>query len=85
MFVRRDGTSTTRYLTVRIGLFFLGAGIWVAGVLGENRAWTGAAMGVILAALILGTIARKRDGAEGGEDVEDDGEDATGESDFLDD
>lgn len=81
MFVRRDATPTTRFLTVRVGLFFLGAGIWLAGVMGENRAWTGAAVAVILAALILGIVARKREEAEDTEDADDEQDEANPGSD----
>lgn len=59
MFVRRDSPPATRFLAIRVGLFFLGAGIWVAGVMGENAVWTGTAVVVILAGVVLGVIARR--------------------------
>ncbi len=74
MFARRDRPPATRFLAIRIGLLFLGAGIWVAGVLGENYGWTGVAIVVILAGVVLGIVARRGE-ERAGEEL-DDGDEA---------
>ena len=37
IFLRRDRPPVRRLVAVRVGLFFLGAGIWLAGVMGRDR------------------------------------------------
>lgn len=44
----------------RVGLFFFGAGIWVGGLVSENRSVTGAAIGVLVLAAVLGLVERAR-------------------------
>ena len=63
IFVRRDRAGATRWIAARVGLFFLAAGIWVAGAMVGNEWVTGAAIAVAAVALLLGLIGR-RYGAE---------------------
>lgn len=59
MFLRRDGRGTDRYAPVRIGLIFLAAGVWMAGVI-TGREWiTGAAILILLVALALQVAGRR--------------------------
>ena len=74
MFARRDGGRSERYLPTRITLGFFGAGVWVAGVVAENRVISGTAIAILLVAVALGWLARYQDGREG-EFLDEDGED----------
>lgn len=56
---RRDGPHPGRFLYTRVGLFFLGAGVWLGGVLVEDRRITGAALGILILAAILGLLDRR--------------------------
>ncbi len=58
-FPRRSGESTPRYLNARVGLFFLAAGVWLAGAVAGNRMVTGIAIGVAVFAIVLGLVARR--------------------------
>jgi hypothetical protein len=61
MFIRRDGNGFNRFTWLRVALFFLAAGIWLGGALSGNDLATGAAIVVLLAAVVLGRVgARKR-------------------------
>lgn len=57
--IRRDRASSTRFLTLRLSFFFLAAGVWVAGAATGNRWVTGAAIVILIPALVLGFIARR--------------------------
>jgi hypothetical protein len=61
VFIRGDRQPATRYTGLRIGLFFFGTGVWLAGVVRENEAFTGAAIVIVLAALLLGLVGRRPD------------------------
>ena len=56
----RSSRSGARFLEWRIALFALGAVVWLTGLLIENRAVTGAAIVIFLAAVVLGLAARRR-------------------------
>lgn len=50
-----------RFVEWQVGLFFLAAGIWLGAVLIGRPALTGAAMVVLVAALVLGIVGRRLD------------------------
>lgn len=54
---RRGGRS--RFLYWQVGLFFLGAGVWLGGVLTGRTAVTGVAIAILVAAMILGAMGRR--------------------------
>jgi hypothetical protein len=57
--IRRDRRGSGRFLVLRVGLFFLAAGVWLAGVR-TGRSWvTGAAIVILLPAVLLGFLGRK--------------------------
>lgn len=58
MFVNRNRTRGTRFVAVRIGLVFLGAGVWLAGLLAGNEGLTFAAILILLLALVLRVVDR---------------------------
>lgn len=53
MFIRREQKPAARFTGIRIGLFFFGAGLWLAGVLRDNQTFTGAAIIVVFGAVLL--------------------------------
>ncbi len=57
--IRRDRPASTRFLTLRVGLIFLAAGVWFGGALTGQRWLTGAAIVILLPALLLGVLARR--------------------------
>jgi hypothetical protein len=59
--IRRDGGGGTRFLALRIGLFGLAVGVWLAGVWAERQWVTAAAIVVLIAVVLLGLVARKDD------------------------
>lgn len=59
MFLRRDRRSVHRLVFWQVGLFFLAAGVWLGGVVAENRVATGAAIVIALAAIVLGMVGRR--------------------------
>lgn len=57
--LRRDGRRPfTRLTPWRVGLFFLGAGTWVGGLLADEPLATGVAIGILLLAALLGIAER---------------------------
>ncbi|CAN5650404.1 hypothetical protein BH23GEM8_BH23GEM8_17870 [soil metagenome] len=58
MFVTRRSRTSTRMTIWKVALLFLGAGIWIAGMLIENYQITAAAIIVIAIALLLGLVER---------------------------
>jgi low temperature requirement protein LtrA len=62
-FARRDRSPNVKYLTARVALFFVAAGVWLAGVVTEQPVYTGAAIVILVVAMLLGLYARR--GAEG--------------------
>ncbi len=71
MFVTRRSRSSTRMTIWKVALLFLGAGIWIAGMLVENYQITAAAIIVIAIALLLGLV--ERVGGEGEAAAEEEG------------
>jgi hypothetical protein len=67
---RRQDPGDPRVLTWRVALFFLAAGIWVAGVVSDDARLTGSAILVLFAAILLRLIER-RGGEAGDADSED--------------
>ena len=57
----RIRVGSKRYMALRVGLFFLAAGIWFAGVMTENQWITGVALAIGIAGLLIGIIARSRE------------------------
>lgn len=55
----RDTGSGARYLEWRIGLFAVGAAVWIAGLVLGERLLTGSAIVFVLAAIALGLVARR--------------------------
>jgi hypothetical protein len=63
IFIRRvDGPGPDRFSWVRVGLFFLAAGTWVAGVVTERAVVTAVAIAILLVAILLRVAARARRG-----------------------
>lgn len=62
MFVSRDRRPRDRYATFRIGLIFLAAGLWLGGLITGQAYATGAAIVVLVVALLLQIIGRRRAG-----------------------
>lgn len=65
-FARRSRTASSRYLSVRVGLFFLAAGVWLAGVAISDQRVTFAAIVLLLVAFLLGFVGRERVPDDGG-------------------
>lgn len=61
MRIRRDRRGPDRYLNVRLALFFLASGTWLAGVLSGREWLTGMAIGVLALAILLGWLGRGRE------------------------
>jgi low temperature requirement protein LtrA len=61
MFFRRGGGDSNRFTAWRVGLFFLAAGTWLAGVLAERPLLTGAAIVIVLVAVMLGPLGRREE------------------------
>ena len=53
---RRGGA---RFLEARVALFLTGAVVWLTGIVLQIELLTGAAIVILLAALVLGLIARR--------------------------
>ena len=60
MFVSRDRRPRDRYAALRIGLIFLAAGLWLGGLITDQAYATGAAIVVLVVALVLQMIGRRR-------------------------
>jgi hypothetical protein len=52
MFNRRDG-GAHRHTWLRVSIFFLAAGLWLAGVITGNTWLTGAAIGILAIGVLL--------------------------------
>jgi hypothetical protein len=59
MFVSRRTGGDGRWTVWKVGILFLGAGTWVAGVLAENFQVTAAAIIIIAIGLILSLVERR--------------------------
>ena len=55
----RRGGGSHRFLPLRIAIFFLAAGIWLAGVLTGRDEVTGIALGILVLGWILTLVARR--------------------------
>ena len=55
---RRGGPPAGRYLLARVGLFFLGALVWLGGVVAGDRRVTGGAIAILAVAMLLGFLDR---------------------------
>ncbi|MDR0787434.1 MAG: hypothetical protein LBG44_06165 [Gemmatimonadota bacterium] len=64
MMARGSRNAPQRYLFARASLGFFGAGVWLAGMLAGNSTFTGAAIGILLVAVVLGWIARYQERRE---------------------
>jgi len=53
------GPVNPRFLNWRVGLFFLGAGIWIGALIVDRPQFTGIAIAVLFLGLILGLIGRR--------------------------
>lgn len=73
IFIRRDGQGISRFLSLRVGLFFFAAGLWFAGVLTDNMVITAVALGVAAVAVVLGFISRSPPAEEEEEEPDDEG------------
>ena len=58
IFIRRDRQPAMRLTGLRVGLFFLAAGLWLAGVRVGSELVTWLAMGVAVVAILIGVGAR---------------------------
>lgn len=61
MFIRRDRKGYDRFTWLRVALLFLAAGTWLGGVLSGNGFATGAAIVILLVAVLFGRIGRGTD------------------------
>jgi hypothetical protein len=59
MFVRRNAPPAGPLTYVRVGMFFFGAGVWLAGVWANNETATTVAMVVIAVAILIGWVGRR--------------------------
>jgi len=59
--IRRDREPSGRYLRLRLTLFFLAAGVWLAGVTVERPWITAVAIVLLLPAVILGLVGRGKE------------------------
>ncbi len=59
IFVGRDSRGGRALVNIRVGLFFLAAGLWLAGVIVGNRTVTGVAIWVAALALLVGAASRR--------------------------
>jgi hypothetical protein len=60
VFARRDRRPDPPWvLALRVGLFFLAAGVWLAGVIIDDGRFTGAAITLLLLGLLLGLLPRR--------------------------
>lgn len=66
MFLRRERRTFRPLTWWRLGLLFLAAGSWFAGVMTARSEVTAAAIVVLLVALVLGVVERRVPGADGG-------------------
>jgi di/tricarboxylate transporter len=53
VFIRRSGPGHTRFTWLRVGLFFLAAGMWIGGVIVDNATVRVVAIVVLVAAFAL--------------------------------
>ncbi len=58
MFISRRTGGSGRWTVWKVGILFLGAGTWVAGVIAENFQVTAAAIIVIAIGLVLSLVER---------------------------
>ena len=71
MLPRGGQSGGTRYLDARHGLFWLGALVWLTGLILQLQFLTAVAIAILLIAMVLGLIARRaaeRGEVEGGGD-----------------
>jgi hypothetical protein len=73
MIDRRRRTTPDRLLHVKVGLFFLAAGVWLTGVVAGLRWLTGVAILLLAAALVLRLLSNRGGAYSGPEDDEADG------------
>lgn len=59
MFTPRRGRTGHRFVTWQLGLFFVAAGVWVAGLIIGVRQLTLVSMALLLVAIVLGVIGRR--------------------------
>jgi hypothetical protein len=68
VFISRRRTGTTRLTVWKVGVLFLGAGIWVAGVMINNFQVTAAAIIVVAIGLLLSLVERRQSSDPGDDD-----------------
>jgi Na+/H+ antiporter NhaC len=59
VFISRSSRHAPRFTVWKLAILFLGAGLWVAGVMVENFQITAAAIIVVAIALVLGLVERR--------------------------
>jgi hypothetical protein len=59
--IRRDRQPDSRVLRLRVTLFLIGAGVWMAGVTVQRPWITGAAIVILLPAVLLGLVGRHKE------------------------
>jgi hypothetical protein len=59
---RREPRSGGRFVVLKTAIFFLGAGIWVAGVMLEDTRVTAAAIVLLAAGVVLRVLPSRRGG-----------------------
>lgn len=60
-FSRRRRGEPDRWLWLKTSILCLAAGVWLAGVITEREAVTGAALGLMVVGLVLVLLTRVRD------------------------
>lgn len=59
IFRPRRTAEANRFVYWQVGLFFLASGVWVVSLVSGYTKLTGVAIGILLAALIVGAIGRR--------------------------
>lgn len=59
MFLRRDRRPGGRFTLWQVGLFFLAAGVWLGAVIAGRPGITPVAIGIAVAAVLLGALGRR--------------------------
>jgi hypothetical protein len=60
IFLRRDRSPIRRWMALRVGLLFLAAGIWLAGVVIDDDRITAVAIVVAGIGIMMGAYVRRR-------------------------
>jgi di/tricarboxylate transporter len=71
---RRRRDAPDRFVNLKVGIFFLAAGLWVAGVVANLEWLTGAAILVLVVGFVLRVLASRAEERAALDDEREDGE-----------